>query len=155
MSIKKILGASLATLALSGVFALAVQAEDSNTNTNTNTSGEVQHQIKPQVDLTCMVSAVAKREAATSTAFSAFSTAMQSALSARSSALSAAWAMTDAQARRAAIKAAWSTFRQAKRTARMHYNTAIRAAWSTFKTDAKTCHGSSGEEGGGQGQDNL
>ncbi len=155
MHLKKILGASLATLALTGVFALAAQANDESSNSNANTNTGEHMMTKSPVDLACMTSAVDKREAATVSAWNAFNTAMQSALSARTSALHTAWGMTDTKARRAAIRAAWSAFRKAKRTARMDYNKAVKSAWGTFRTDAKACHGSPGEEGGGQGQDNL
>ena len=156
MSLKKILGASLATLALTGVFALAAQANDSNTNVNGNTNqSDIHRPTKAPVNLTCMTSGVDKREAAISAAFTAFSTANQSALSARQTTLHTAWGLTDAKARRTAIKDAWTAFRTAKRQARATYNTAVKSAWSAFKTDAKACSGNASEEAGGQGQDNL
>lgn len=146
MKFLKFMSAPIIAVALFGSLALAANAETTATTPATN---------RPRVDLACMVNAVGKREAAIGAAFSTFSSAMQSALSARQSALAAAWALTDAKARRAGIRSAWETFRKAKRQARLTHNAAIKAAWSTFRTDAKACHGTASEESSGQGQDNL
>lgn len=91
------------------------------------------------VDLTCMKSAIEKREdaiiAVKEKAFASFDAAFK----VRRDGLSAAWSISVAKDRRAAITTAWSAFKTSYRTAHMQLRTDDKAAWSAFKTDRKAC----------------
>jgi predicted negative regulator of RcsB-dependent stress response len=130
---KKILIATsialLASVVLGGVAFADLTVNQANT-TSTNSS----------MMLTCVATAVAKREAAIQSAFSTFSSSMTAAFQTRSTALAAAWAMTDKTARNSAIKAAWSTFNESAKMAKRTYNTDRLSTWNQFSTDRKTCH---------------
>ena len=143
-SLKKIIvGTMIVSAALSAGAALAQDA-------NTNAPAPV---AKKTLDLPCAAAAVAKREAAVSTAFSAKSSAISAAFTQRATDLAAAWAITTAKDRNAAISAAWKKFNTSARTARTTYQKANRAAWATFRTDAKACHASTLTELGGSTTD--
>jgi len=105
------------------------------------------------VDIACMGTAVATREAAISSAFSAKSSAVSAAFTTRTSALVSAWAITTAKDRNAAIKAAWKAFNAAATTARKTYRAANLAAWKAFRTGAKACHGSAAQDAAAQSVD--
>ncbi len=100
--------------------------------------------------LSCVASAVAKRESAIQAGFTALSSSWNLALTTRASDLAAAWAMTDKTARNTAIKDAWKKFTASKKAARKAYNDARKASWSQFSTDRKACKASNtGENSGG------
>ena len=104
--------------------------------------------VRKTIDLPCAAAAVAKREAAVSSAFSAKATAIEAAFTQRATDLATAWAITTAKDRNAAVKAAWKTFNTSAKTARTSYTKANKAAWKTFATDAKACHSSNVEASG-------
>jgi hypothetical protein len=111
--------------------------------------------VRKTVDLACMVAAVDAREVALQTAFTTFGTAQTAALTTRASALHTAWGMTDAKARRTALKTAWNTYRTSHRAAVSAHRTAHNSAWSAFRTAAKTCKGNSYEEPGSSSESSL
>lgn len=94
---------------------------------------------KKNVDIACVQPAVAKREAALLASVDTYYSVMKSAMSVRASALNAAWSLTDASAREAAIKAAHAAYRTSAKTATATLRTARKGAWKTFKADAKVC----------------
>ena len=100
---------------------------------------------KPTVDLTCMTTAVDKREDAIASENTTFASAWSAAYSARKSALDNAWTLTDAKARRIAIKSAWTAYAGSVKSARKTWNTDRSATWTAFKTDAKACHASASD----------
>lgn len=100
---------------------------------------------KAAVDLVCMQTAVAAREASVVSSFDTYFADYKTALSTRMDALKAAWALTDATARKDAIKKAWSDFNTAFKTDRSTLSTARKAAWDKFKTDAQACHAAKSE----------
>lgn len=144
-----IIATMIASMALSGSAALA---QDENTTAPTSVP-PVTSMVKKTIDLPCAAAAVAKREAAVSSAFSAKSSAISAAFTKRASDLAAAWAITTAKDRNAAIKAAWKTFNTSAKTARTAYVKANRTAWTTFRTDAKVCRASSSVESMGSTAD--
>ncbi len=89
--------------------------------------------------LSCVATAVAKRESAIQSAFSTFSTSITAALQTRASELASAWSMSDKTARNKAIQDAWKKFSDSKKAARTTYNSAMRTAWNEFATDRKAC----------------
>jgi hypothetical protein len=109
---------------------------------------------KKTLDINCMAAAVAKREAAVSSAFGVKSSAISAALAKRAADLAAAWTKEGTKDRNAAIKAAWKAFGSAESSARKAFRTANGAAWKAFRTDAKTCHGSMWQDYLQQGTDN-
>ena len=98
------------------------------------------------VQLSCMQSAVGKREGAIGAAFDAFAASVKAAFEARKGALNTAWGNADKEARREAIRAAWKNFRDAKKTARRTFDQSRRGTWKQFKEDRRTCNVS--DEGG-------
>ena len=131
---KMIVATMIASMALSGSAALA--------QTTPSTTSTPPSPVRKTIDLPCVAAAVATREAAISTAFSAKATAIEAAFTQRASNLAAAWAITTAKDRNAAIKAAWKTFNTSAKTARTAYLTANRAAWKAFAASAKVCRAS-------------
>jgi hypothetical protein len=150
VSFKKIIiGTMIASMALSAGAALAQDNYSTNTNAPTPMlTSTRQPAVKKTIDLPCVAAAVAKREAAVSSAFSTKSTAISAAFTQRASDLAAAWAITVAKDRNAAIKAAWKTFNASAKTARTAYLTANKAAWKTFASDAKVCRAPSATDAG-------
>lgn len=96
---------------------------------------------KKVVDLTCMVSAVDKRDTAIAAAWDTYAAAIKLALQTRKDALKAAWGISDRTQRRAAIKAAWDAYAKSRREARSAFNTARKNAWNQFYKDRKACRG--------------
>jgi len=91
------------------------------------------------LNLQCVQTAVATREASMVNAFNAFSTSMSTALSTRATALNTAWGLTDAKARRETRSAAWKAFSVSSKTAKTTFKTSKKSAWNTFKTATKEC----------------
>ncbi len=100
-----------------------------------------------QVDGACMSSAVDKRDTAVIAAFDTFTASVKAALTKRKDDLKAAWALTDATARKTALRTAWQNFTKSHKSARDAYRVARQAAWKQFKTDSKTCKGNASDEG--------
>src|SRR3989338_5101108 len=98
------------------------------------------------VNTACVSTAVGLREDALLGAWSKFDDAVTAVLIARKSALISAWTLTDAKARKKAVKDAWITARKDRRAAAKTYREERRAAWKTFKTAAKACGGTAASE---------
>jgi hypothetical protein len=92
-------------------------------------------------NLSCVKSAVEKRETVLATAISTHASAIESALSARKSALVAAWGIAERVPRRNAIKSAWKAFKTSAKSAHHDARTAKNTAWRTFNADVKACGG--------------
>jgi 3-oxoacyl-(acyl-carrier-protein) synthase len=92
-----------------------------------------------EVNIACVQAAVAKRETSLSGAFSAFTSSVSTAYATRASALNSAWSLTDASARRMAVKGAWDAFKKSSKSARDTYRGAKKDAWKLFKTESKNC----------------
>lgn len=106
------------------------------------------------VDVACIQAAIDKRDNAIIAAVDTFHDAAKSALQTRRDALKAAWALTDRDARRKAIRSAWENYRKSVRQARQDLNKVRRAAWAQYKTDRRACgKGVSSDEGIGAGVD--
>lgn len=94
--------------------------------------------------MTCISTAITKREAALIAGHDAYAAAIKTAYTNRSTALTAAWTKTDPKERRALVKAADRAFYDATKAARKSWNTARRTAWKTFETERKACAPQSG-----------
>lgn len=129
---KKIINAIVAIsfLAIAGTAFFTAKAEDSSASTKNNAK---------TVDLACAQTAVEKRENAVASAWSSLNSSITATLATRKDALKIAWAITDANQRRTAIKTAWTNSKSADKTARTAFRKAQKAAWTQFKTDAKSC----------------
>ena len=123
--IKKIIGGALVVSSL--MVGMVAFAQNTNKGANQATM------------IACVAGAVATREAAIQSAFSAFSTSMTSAFTKRASDLATAWTLTDKTARDTAIKSAHATFKDSSSTAKKTYNTVRQAAWQQFSTARKAC----------------
>jgi hypothetical protein len=105
------------------------------------------------LDLSCMVSAVEKRDNAIIAAWDTFSTTHKTALETRRDALKTAWADSNKATRRAAVRNAWRTFRNSKKNAWRTRKSAIRSAWRTFNAERKACGAQAADESGTQATD--
>jgi hypothetical protein len=90
-------------------------------------------------NLSCVKTAVEKRENAIISAYDKLATDMKAALEKRKNALIQAWGISDAKARRAARLAVWKTYKIDQLTARKTNREAIKNAWQQFYTDGKAC----------------
>jgi hypothetical protein len=90
--------------------------------------------------LSCVGAAVNTRESAIGSAVSTHNSAVQAAYSARATALASAYSTGGTASQvRAAVKAAWSAFTKAVRTANTAWKTSRNSAWSTYRTAVKAC----------------
>lgn len=105
-----------------------------------------------KVDAVCMQNAVVTRDTAIIAAVNVQSTSWVKALEVRRDALKAAWAMTDAAARKTAIRDAWMHYRNTRKEIREKFRGDRKAAWTQFKTEARACNGS---DAGTQDDDNA
>lgn len=127
----------------------------SESNDNSNDNSNVNAPVPPKVYTECLVTAIKKRDAAVLTGWNTFSGAIVEAYTARPLALEAAWFMPTSAERVTAVKAAWKSFKDARKTARKNFNRVRYEAWKTFKTDRKLCPSAPGDkyDGGGHGVD--
>lgn len=100
---------------------------------------------KKNVDIACVQTAVDKREDALITGWSAFHASISGAYSARKTALHDAWGMTDAAARKAAVKMAWGNFKKSAKTGRKTWKDARKSVWKTFRSEVKSCKGATAD----------
>lgn len=99
-----------------------------------------------QAQLTCMATAVDKREVAIQAALDVYYTAAKTSLQTRQTGLKAAWAVQDRDARKKAIKDAWTAFKGTWRNESKKMNKARNAAWQQFNVDRKACGVASADE---------
>ncbi len=128
---------TVSALAMASMFALSAFADDGN---HATTSPNPRHTPTP-VDITCVQTAVNTRETTLDTGFDTLTASIKSAYTARKAALNTAWGMSDAKARRASIRIAFSDFRTNTRKARQAWTTTRIAAWNQFSTARRACPG--------------
>lgn len=109
--------------------------------------GKTRRKTLQPVTMSCIQTAVDAREQAVLSALGTYTSSVVSAFQTKKTALYAAWALSDAAQRKAAIKNAWTVFAQSKKSARETYKSARQTAWSTFKKTAKTCNEPMSDEG--------
>ena len=107
---------------------------------------------KQTVDPTCVRPLVTAREDAIIAAEGALHTALSAALQTRKAALDAAWMLSDAAARKQAVKDAWKAFNTAKKSAHQAYRKAVKDAWQAFKKGGKSCSGTGESAGAGESE---
>lgn len=138
-----------------------LQAQNSqgnqNNNTNTYTQANAANlgangQLQLSADASCMRAAIEKRDTAIINGFNAFHAQSVATISTRTTTLGNAWTKTG-EARVAANKAAWATWRENMRTNRNTFRSAKTAAWNQFKTDRTACGVKSSAEAGTSGMD--
>ena len=93
------------------------------------------------VNIACVAAAVAAREASLDTAVGTYTTDINSAYSARATALASAYAQTDKDGIRKAVKTAWQTFAAALKLDGKNWKKAQRDTWTQFKMAIKSCGG--------------
>jgi hypothetical protein len=125
---KKFVSSLLAASLFAASTALPVYAAETHTTKVPNT-----------VNIACVATAVDARETAVIAAYQTRSTAITTALQTRQTALKAAWALTNAKDRNAAIRAAWSAYRKSFKSANATFRASRNAAWKTFNTARKAC----------------
>lgn len=90
-----------------------------------------------------MQGTVEVRENALLSALNTFNASMTAAYTNRKTALVAAWGQADAKQRRKSVKAAWDTFKKAKKDAGKKWKESQKSAWKTFRTNVKSCNSAS------------
>jgi hypothetical protein len=101
------------------------------------------------VQISCVKSAITKREDALVLGRTAYMTAVTNAYAVRKNAILAAWDKTTVQERRMAVRAADKSFKDSSKSARSTWETSRKSAWSVFGTEKKNCgvSGKSSETG--------
>lgn len=89
--------------------------------------------------LSCMQSAVEKRETSIISAVDTFNTSISKIHSARKTALVDAWKIEDKTARNEARKSAWTTYRTDAKAAHSAMKASRQVSWTTFKNDRILC----------------
>ena len=89
--------------------------------------------------LTCMQSAVEKRETSIISAVDTFHGSISKIHNVRKTALVDAWKIEDKVSRNEARKTAWTTYRTDAKSAHSTMKSSRQSAWSTFKTDRISC----------------
>jgi hypothetical protein len=126
---------SLMVSPLTYVFADDDESEESSSSGKSKT-----------VDIACVSAAVSTREDSIISAWGKFDDSITASLTARKAALVTAWTLTDASARKKAVRAAWETARKSRKEASKLYKGERRSAWNTFKSAVKKCGGSVGDD---------
>jgi hypothetical protein len=104
--------------------------------------------------ITCVKTALTKREDALTSGYTTYSTAITGAYTARKTALLAAWDSADAKTRRAAVRSADQAFKSTVQSSKKAWNESRRGTWKTFETDRKACApGVSSSDTGSSGSD--
>jgi hypothetical protein len=91
------------------------------------------------VDIVCIGTVVAAREASLSAANATYSIDINNAYNTRASALAAAYAQTGTDTVKKSVKTAWQTFGAANKLAKKNWQKTRESAWQTFKTSIKSC----------------
>lgn len=89
--------------------------------------------------LTCVQTAMDKREDAIIAAWNAYSPTITAALTARKTALHESWTKLDSKSRATARNAAWEAYRTSVKTAATTLKNTRKTAWEGFEKDSKAC----------------
>ncbi len=90
--------------------------------------------------LTCLRTAVAKRESALMGEVTMMNSTISSAFMTRATALDSAYQVSDKEARKTSVDTAWSIFKSSTDIARKTGQDTQKSTWDTFKTDTKACN---------------
>ncbi len=105
----------------------------------TPTLAQTSSTTTPSSMLTCMQSAVEKRETSIISAVDGFNSSMSKIHSVRKTALVDAWKIEDKVARNEARKTAWTSYRTDAKSAHATMKASRQSAWMTFKNDRILC----------------
>jgi hypothetical protein len=94
---------------------------------------------KNNINVTCVQTALDKRENSIMTAHDAFNTAIKNALSTRLTSLKASYTEPTQTLRKTKRQQATTAFKTATQAAHTNMRTARVSAWNTFNTDMKAC----------------
>lgn len=97
-----------------------------------------QNNLSPAI-LSCMQTAVEKRDTAIITGLDTYYAKVKTALETRRTFLKTAWGIADRQSRRAALKAAWNAFKGTWKVAAKDLRAIKKSAWEVYRTDKKIC----------------
>ena len=95
--------------------------------------------IDREVDITCMKTAVEKRENALLAAWDTYSRDTRVARETRRTDFLAAWNIQDPKERQNAIKDAWKKYRESLKNARIAWNQLQRTTWTQFNQEVRNC----------------
>ncbi len=131
------LGIVLFTLSLYVITTPHAQAATDGVANRVKTERASSTKARASVDMSCMATAVTKREADLLSAWTKLTDGISEALTERSNALVAAWNSTSAKDAATASKAAWSTWKTEKAALHKTFKSDRKSAWDSFKTTAK------------------
>lgn len=89
--------------------------------------------------VSCVQTALEKRENALISGHDSYNTAVKTALTKRLENLKTAWALPERKDRAEKRQSAYKTFKSDMQTANLAMKTARNTAWRTYETDAKAC----------------
>lgn len=95
--------------------------------------------MRAAVDLSCVQTAVEKRDNAVISAWEQYTPKVKTALEKRRDALKSAWAIEENAARQQALMDAWQAYRSEVQKARHEMRAGRQSAWKTFHTERKAC----------------
>ncbi len=130
---KKLLFFTLAIFAFSVFMPMALVSAKSSGSDRFSTT------TPPVINPACMTTAVTVREDGIASAFGTVADTTSAALTLRKSELLTAWGLTNSNERKAAIKAAWSKYKNTVKKARLDYRVSAKNIWKTFNTAARAC----------------
>ena len=91
--------------------------------------------------VTCITTALEKRETTIVSSVTTFQNNSSTALTTRKASLLAAWTKSTKSEIKTALSAAWKTYKSSMTTLKATVNTAKKTAWATYKTEVKACKG--------------
>ncbi len=129
---------TLCTLSLYIITTPQAQAATDGVTNRVKTERGSSTKVRASVDMSCMATAVSKREADLLSAWTKLTDGIAEALTERSDALVAAWNSTNTKDAATASKTAWSTWKTEKAALHKTFKSDRKAAWDSFKTTAKS-----------------
>lgn len=98
---------------------------------------KVDLKINADVDAPCVKSEVTQREQALMAAFTTYADSLKAAMTKRQTSLEAAWSLSVAADREAALKLSWEVYVKDTMDAHKIYKEAKKTAWKSFQSDVK------------------
>ena len=133
--IRKIIGVSLVVASFIIISPVLAQ-------TTTGATGVVSSSVGDKI--ACVKGAVATREVAITTAYTAYTGSVSAAYATRANELAGAYSNTTVKAVHAGVKVAWADFNKTTKAANKTWNTSRNTIWTTFKTATKACKSPAG-----------
>jgi|GEM_PF-5413569 len=125
-------------IAIVCVGAYTVRAENAS-STATTTVTHSADKSRPAVNMTCIQTAIDKRDSAILDAFDLYHDEIVAVIKVRTVALTEAWSLSDRKARKEALKIAWYEYKTNHMKAVNTWRTTKRSAWNLFYSGRRLC----------------